>query len=287
MPLLTTRGDSDMLTSKSTEIIHCQNGGQALNEGRSQQQEHSQIRVIGQKEHSCATPEHHAATFNTMPTHNNRVAQKRADSMSVATDITSRFHTGACSCNCNCAGCVCKGETSGNNKRLGYELDDFVVVGSGCSEHEFPQGEEGAEGYPPAFPWRSHGVGEHIDNLFGGFEITKEGFQHLESDECEPLRQSVILRDLTSFNRTAGATSLVNEATSGVASMTSSGFLPRAPEQAQNLLDFVGSWDEISPTGPGYHFAGQPLWLSPSSWSQRHDSGQLDYPQNIRDEDMK
>lgn len=206
--------------------------------------------------------------------------------MSAAANMEPHFETEACSCKCNCAGCYCNRRASHDIKGMEAESDYIILDGSGSSVDGFPQGEEGPGRYPPAFPWRGNGAEEHVDNPFGGFEITQDGFQHSGSDDGEPLRQSMILRDLTAFNRTGTPTSLMNEATSGVASMKSSGFLPRRPDPAQNILDFVGSWDETSP-GPGYHFTGQPLWLSPSRWSQRYDSGNLGYPKGIRDEDMK
>lgn len=264
MHIFTGFDDSDMLISTSTEITRTQNESS----GRQQQ--------------SVTTPSHRAAPTELMPPHNR---QTRADSMSAA-EKTPQFDEEACNCKCNCAR---------RTGRADQGLDigsDYVILGdSGSSEDGFPQGEEGPEGYPPAFPWRGNGVEKHVDNAFGGFEITKDGFQLAGSeddeDDCEPLRRSIILRDLTALDRTGAPTSLVNnEATSGEASVASSGFLPRKPETAQNTLHFIGSWDETS-ADSGYRFTGESLWLSPSRWSQRYDSVHSSYPKGIRDEGME
>ncbi|EKG22018.1 hypothetical protein MPH_00609 [Macrophomina phaseolina MS6] len=272
MALLTISDDPDTLISTSTETVHCRK------ETTSHKSHYGS--VVGHQERRSTIP-------RSMSVLGPCSVRRRVDSISAVTDISSQFRTAACTCNCNCAGCLCSRGVNRGTTGLENDSGKFVLIGSGCSQEGYPQGEEGAGEYPPAFPWRDRIGGEHIDNLFGGFEMTEEGFQHSECDDCEPLRQSIILRDLASFKRTGDAASLINEATSGVASMTSSGFLPRTPEKAQNLLNFVGSWDETSPTSPGYHFTGQPLWLSPSNWSQRYESNQLGYPKMIRDEDMK
>lgn len=208
-----------------------------------------------------------------MPSRAERDMRKKADIMSTA----SECEAGACDCKCNCADCFCNGKSGHDVGGLDFESNVFQA-GPGSAEARLSQ--EGTDGYPAAFSWRDPGFDEHVDNRFGGFDMTKDGFQHSESDECEPLRRSVILRDLATFNRTATSTSLANEGTSGVASVASSGFLPRRAETVQNLLDFVGSWDEAS-SSPGCHFTGQPPWLSAPA------CGNVGYPAGIREEDMK